>query len=83
MKKYNYYGLKNGQFLGVNPGRKENYFYKIFSDGSEAVIIKSFDNSRSYIFGPIEYCKKLYRQKKFNDNIFTLSFIKALEEKNA
>ena len=51
----NYYGLKNGEYLGYNAGRNEKYYYCIFADGSECVEIAAETVTR-YIFGNIAYC---------------------------
>lgn len=61
MKKiYNYYGLKNGELLGYELGRKEKYFFRIFGDGSATVEIKT-ETGRKYIFGNLNHCRKLYQ----------------------
>ena len=60
MVKRNYYGLKNGEYLGFNIGRKEKYFYCIYADGSESVVIEK-ENGERYIFGNIEYCRRMFR----------------------
>jgi hypothetical protein len=61
MKKiYNYYGLKAGEKLGYDLGRREMYFFSIFGDGSDAVMIKTKDG-QEYIFGDLEYCRRMYR----------------------
>lgn len=74
----NYYGLKNGEYLGYNAGRKEKYFYCIFADGSECVEIET-ENGRRYIFGNIAYCKKMYRLGcSFKGEGLTEKFINAL-----
>lgn len=60
MKKiYDYYGLKNGEKLGYDFGRREMYFFYIFDDGSDAVMIKT-KGGQEYIFGSIDYCRRMY-----------------------
>ena len=74
----NYYGLKNGEYLGYNAGRNEKYFYCIFADGSECVKIER-ENGERYIFGNIAYCKKMYRLgHSFRGESLTKNFINAL-----
>ena len=78
MIKRNYYGLKNGEYLGYNAGRDEKYFYCIFEDGSECVKIETA-TGRRYIFGNIAYCKKMYRLgHSFRGEGLTENFINAL-----
>lgn len=60
MVKRNYYGLKNGEYLGFNIGRKEKYFYCIYADGSESVVIEK-ENGERYIFGNIQYCRRMFK----------------------
>ena len=61
MKKiYNYYGLKDGEKLGYDIGRRETYLFYVFSDGPNAVMIKTADGQQ-YIFGNIDYCRRMYR----------------------
>lgn len=62
MKKiYNYYGLKDGEKLAYNLGREESFFFTIFSDGSNAVEIRTKDG-RTYIFGDLDYCRRVYKR---------------------
>lgn len=78
MVKRNYYGLKNGEYLGYNAGRKEKYFYCIFADGSECVEIER-ENGERYIFGNIQYCKRMYKAGySFKAETLTENFINAL-----
>ncbi len=78
MVKRNYYGLKHGEYLGYNAGRKEKYFYCIFADGSECVEIER-ENGERYIFGNIQYCKRMYNAGySFKSNELTKNFINAL-----
>lgn len=61
MKKiYNYYGLKDGEKLGYDFSRREMYFFCIFDDGSDAVMIKTKDGQK-YIFGDLDYCRRMHR----------------------
>lgn len=74
----NYYGLKNGEYLGYNAGRNEKYYYCIFSDGSECVKIET-ETGRRYIFGNIAYCRKMYKLgHSFIGQELTENFINAL-----
>ena len=78
MSKRNYYGLKAGEYLGYNAVRKEKYFYCIFADGSECVEIER-ENGERYIFGNIQYCKKMYKAGySFKSETLTENFINAL-----
>jgi hypothetical protein len=78
MIKRNYYGLKNGEYLGYNAGRSEKYFYCIFADGSECVQIEK-ENGERYIFVNIAYCKKMHRLgHSFKHEGLTNNFKKAL-----
>lgn len=78
MIKRNYYGLKHGEYLGYNAGRKEKYFYCIFADGSECVEIETA-TGRKYIFGNIQYCRKMYKAgHSFKDENITENFKNAL-----
>ncbi len=58
--KRNYYGLKHGQRLGYDLGRHESYFFYIYEDGSNSVMIRTKEG-RAYIFGNIEYCRRMFR----------------------
>lgn len=60
MRKYNYYGLENGQELGKENGRNESYFFRIYADGSASVMIRQ-ESGKIYTFGNIEHCRRLYR----------------------
>lgn len=78
MSKRNYYGLKNGEYLGYNTGRNEKYFYCIFADGSECVEIETA-TGRKYIFGNIQYCRKMFKfHNCFKNDALTENFKKAL-----
>lgn len=78
MVKRNYYNLNNGDYLGYNPSRKEKYFYCIFADGSECVIVEA-ENGRRYHFGNIEYCRRIYKTGiAFCSEALTDKFIIAL-----
>lgn len=56
----NYYGLKHDEYLGFNHGRKEKYFYCIYADGSESVVIER-ENGERYIFGNIQHCRRMFK----------------------
>ena len=74
----NYYGLKNGEYLGYNAGRNEKYFYCIFADGSECVEIER-ENGDRYICGNIAYCRKVYKLGySFKGEELTKNFVNAL-----
>lgn len=60
MRKYNYYGLENDQKLAYESGRKEEYFFRIYADGSATVMIRQ-ESGRTYTFGNIEHCRRLYK----------------------
>ena len=83
-KTYNYYGLKNGEKLGYSFSREESFFFFIFKDGSNAVMIKP-KNGNSYVFGSIDYCRRMYKrglsfQNTHGKNYILLKkFKKALE----
>lgn len=79
MIKRNYHGLKHGEYLGYNEGRKEKYFYCIFTDGSECVQIER-ENGDRYIFGNIEYCRRMFKSGYSfqNDQTLTNNFKMAL-----
>ena len=83
-KNYNYYGLKDGEKLAYNLGREESFFFTIFDDGSNAVEIKTKDG-RTYIFGSLDYCRRVYKSRVSFQNtnekryILLKNFKKALE----
>lgn len=83
-KTYNYYGLKGGEKLAYNLGREESFFFTIFSDGSNAIEIRTKDG-RTYIFGDLDYCRRVYKrgisfQNTHGKNYILLkNFKKALE----
>ena len=79
----NYYGLKNGEYLGFNHGRKEKYFYCIFADGSEAVTVEN-ESGQRYIFGNIQYCRRMHKNgySFSNDTELTENFKNALCAQN-
>lgn len=60
MSNKNYYNLENGEYLGLNIGRKEKYFYCIYADGSESVVVERESGER-YIFGNIQHCRRMFR----------------------
>lgn len=82
MKK-EYYGLENGEILGYNKGREEKYFFCIYSDGSSTVNIRT-KSGRSYIYGNLSHCRKMYRagysflNKDEKEYILTKKFKNAL-----